>query len=121
MGNLFNQTTLYRQDRELLRTLMVQQTVDPQLDKLDLVLECWQTYPVAKIWLTYEGEVPKEEATLIELAVQCAPAQFWMAKIIPGLRKDGKPYAVSTGSGDLCKYWPMFRAIAENCLVVKEL
>lgn len=114
---LFGGCDVYQQDRYLIGRLEKEHMVEFQEGWFNTDMDLHRQYPVVKIWLTYGGEVPSKEATTIELFVTSAPAQFWEAKIRPGPGKDGKPYGVTTGSGSLMYFWPMFFAIAENMLV----
>lgn len=53
----------------------------------------------------------------VVITITGAPCHFFDAEIFGS---EGGYTKVSTGSGSLCEYWPMFRAICEGMLVVKD-
>jgi hypothetical protein len=68
-----------------------------------------------------ETEVP-EERTKVKIYVTCAPAQFYRFVIERRSGAEGaagmEEVEISTGSGNLSRYWPMVMAVVNNCFVV---
>lgn len=125
-SRLFGGVRLADYDIALISKLMKEHEVElgAGFDEKDMYI--WKEYPIMKVWLTYgeaghHQEVPKDEATTVEVFMTPAPAQFWKALIRPGKDQDGKPYDVTTGSGRLEDFWPMFYVIAQNMLVPVEV
>lgn len=66
------------------------------------------------------GTVERNGAT-VHVSVACAPAQFWRFVIKNAGDGNRKDYVISTGSGNLSKYWPFIEQILDNMIVIKSV
>lgn len=107
---------MYDDDRKVLAELGKTHKVISETFK-DLTHMEWTK--VAVIWLTYGDEKPHDAAARIELSICAMPAVAYKAEIFKAPEGDGATCVVTTGTGWLGQFMPMFIAIAEGMLVIK--
>lgn len=101
LQDMFERSKTYLSDRDLFKELGL------------------QPFDVKTHEESYIGNVSFENGSYVNLWVTCAPAQFYRAQIYDA---EGKvKYEVSTGSGAFENHWPLFKALAQNMLVIDSM